>query len=241
MHIRRREEIDRIEFIRERKKERKEKKKKKIERNADDAVNEGRAIKRSAISKEIGGYGSGKSFLECEEWRGSNRIESYIVNGYMRRRRNTVGPRTVIVTRLRERFRSTRRRRLAGREAAPSCRSSFLHCRPFLVPGDSLESVCVYRLVGSRRRGATRIEINRASSSPSLPTLARRSPRRIVDRRTEPAENLFHGAPTRETRLVFEPTNYFPVGQVSRRGCKTATTSRNRRDTRCRPVNFRAS
>lgn len=41
MHIRRREEIDRIEFIRERKKERKEKKKKKIERNADDAVNEG--------------------------------------------------------------------------------------------------------------------------------------------------------------------------------------------------------
>lgn len=114
MHIRRREEIDRIEFIRERKKERKEKKKKKIERNADDAVNEGRAIKRSAISKEIGGYGSGKSFLECEEWRGSNRIESYIVNGYMRRRRNTVGPRTVIVTRLRERFRSTRRRRLRG-------------------------------------------------------------------------------------------------------------------------------
>lgn len=88
--------------------------------NAVRALTKDGVIKRRAISKEIGG----KSFLECVPRRGgggsrrfsldrgSNGYRSYIVNGYMRRRRDTnSGPRTVIVTRLRERFRWTRRRR----------------------------------------------------------------------------------------------------------------------------------
>lgn len=79
--------------------------------------------------------------------------------------------------------------------------------------------MCVYRLVGSRRRGATRIEINRAS--PLLP-FARRSPRRIVDRRTEPlpGRKFISRGPDPPNSPRFEPTNYFLVAQVSRRGCK---------------------
>lgn len=79
--------------------------------------------------------------------------------------------------------------------------------------------MCVYRLVGSRRRGATRIEINRAF--PLLP-FARRSPRRIVDRRTEPlpGRKFISRGPDPPNSPRFEPTNYFLVAQVSRRGCK---------------------
>lgn len=79
--------------------------------------------------------------------------------------------------------------------------------------------MCVYRLVGSRRRGATRIEINRAS--PLLP-FARGSPRRIVDRRTEPlpGRKFISRGPDPPNSPRFEPTNYFLVAQVSRRGCK---------------------
>lgn len=77
--------------------------------------------------------------------------------------------------------------------------------------------MCVYRLVGSRRRGATRIEINRASSSSS----PLRATTAEADRRSENgAENLFHGAPTRQTRLVSSQRIISWLAKYSRRGCK---------------------